>query len=65
MTQPEPPAVGSTWKSRYTTGLRVLVTDTDGFRARIAVIDADGQPDGRGRWTTTQMLQNAYTEEPR
>ncbi|MFE7510139.1 hypothetical protein ACFU8I_02760 [Streptomyces sp. NPDC057540] len=63
MTQP-PPAVGSTWKSRYTTGLRVTVTETDDFRVRIDILDPDtGLPHGRARWTTIQMLHNAYTEE--
>ncbi|MFF9197313.1 hypothetical protein ACF09L_19105 [Streptomyces sp. NPDC014779] len=62
MTQPAP-AVGSIWRSRYTTGLRVTVTEVDDFRARIATIDPADQPQGRGRWTPITMLQHAYTPE--
>ncbi|MER7623902.1 hypothetical protein [Streptomyces sp. NPDC126503] len=63
MTQPEP-TVDSIWRSRYTTGLRVLVTDINDFGVRIAVLDpTTGQPRGRGRWTPIRMLQNAYTQE--
>jgi hypothetical protein len=65
MTQPSP-AVDSVWRSRYTTGLRVIVTAVDSFRVQIAEIDPDtGLPRDHGRWTPTQMLQNAYIEESR
>ncbi|MGW9437970.1 hypothetical protein [Streptomyces sp. NPDC055607] len=65
MTQPEP-AVGSIWRSRYTTGLRITVTDTDGRRVRIADINpTTGLPRGRGRWTPIRMLQQAYVQETR
>jgi len=63
MTQPSP-AVGSVWRSRYTTGLRVIVTETDGPRFRIADINpATGKPRARGRWATLRQLESAYTRE--
>ncbi|GHG15343.1 hypothetical protein ACFFSH_39345 [Streptomyces filamentosus] len=63
MTQPSP-TVGSVWLSRYTTGLRVTVTETTGTRIRIADIDpTTGQPRPGGRWTTTSQLTRAYTPE--
>jgi hypothetical protein len=63
MTQPEP-AVGSVWRSRYTTDLRVIVTETDEFRVRIANLDpTTNRPRGRGRWTPTSMLHAAYTQQ--
>ncbi|GGV19848.1 hypothetical protein GCM10010275_71900 [Streptomyces litmocidini] len=63
MTQPTP-AVDSVWRSRCTTGLRVIVTATDSYSGvRIAELDPTGQPQDRSRWTTVQMLQNAYEEE--
>ncbi|WP_282695468.1 hypothetical protein [Streptomyces sp. CC208A] len=63
MTQPAP-TVGSTWRSRYTTGLRVTVTETDGTRVRIADIDpTTGQPRPRGRWATIRQLATAYSQE--
>lgn len=63
MTQPQP-AVDSVWRSRYTTGLRVTITETDGRRVRIADINpTTGQPHGRGRWATLRQLEGAYTQE--
>ncbi|MFI0929682.1 hypothetical protein ACH4TP_38025 [Streptomyces sp. NPDC021012] len=60
------PAVGSIWKSRYTTGLRVTVTETDGSRIRIADIDpTTGLPRARARWTPVRRFTDAYTEDAR
>jgi hypothetical protein len=63
MTQPSP-TVGSIWRSRYTTGLRITITETDGTRVRIANINpTTGHPRGRGRWATFRQLTHAYTPE--
>lgn len=59
--QPTPDA-GDIWKARYTTGLRVVITEVDGLRVRIADIDSDtGMPRPRGRWVTITRLRLAYT----
>ncbi|KIF00869.1 hypothetical protein PL81_38815 [Streptomyces sp. RSD-27] len=55
------PAVGEIWLSRYTTGLRVAITETDGLRVRIADLDSrTGIPRPRGRWCTITRLRLAY-----
>ncbi|MYR84046.1 hypothetical protein GTY41_03580 [Streptomyces sp. SID685] len=65
MTQPDPqPAPGQVWLSRYTTGMHVAVTETDGSRARIVPVTVtDGTVTvlpGRGRWSTAAQLHRAY-----
>lgn len=62
MTQPAP-NTGSTWRSLHEPGLRVTVDTADDWSVRITELDSNGQPTGRGRWTTIAMLHSAYEQE--
>jgi hypothetical protein len=59
------PAPGQVWLSRYTTGMHVAVTETDGSRARLIPVSVapDGTvtaTPGRGRWSSIGQLTRAY-----
>lgn len=60
-------AVNQIWRSRYTTGMHVAITEVDESRVRVVnVTVAEGlvtrqQGAGRGRWATAEQLTRAYT----
>ncbi|MFD8144753.1 hypothetical protein [Streptomyces sp. NPDC059708] len=59
-------AVNQVWRSRYTTGMHVAITEVDGSRVRLVNVSVrEGvatrqQGAGRGRWATTAQLTRAY-----